>query len=39
VAVLFADVNWARKSHYLAWTVFGALLLGLAAFFLAPQLA
>ena len=32
-SVMLADVNWDRKSHYLAWAVLGSLLVGAAAFF------
>jgi len=31
-AALLADVSWNRKSHYLAWGAFGALVFGLAVF-------
>jgi hypothetical protein len=34
-AVLLAEVNWYRKSHFLAWAVLGLLLVALAAFFMA----
>ena len=32
-AVMLADVNWYRKSHYLAWAVLSLLLAAAAAFF------